>query len=72
MAANPNNLHYFLRGGTVLPTYATGNVNGTADCQYFRRGGTVMFGAAILPWYFNQEFMGSSNFGQAVPRSNSF
>ena len=72
MSANPNTLSYFVRGGTVLPNYATGNVNGTGTCAYFVRGGTVMFKSAILPWYYGQEFAGGYNAGQAVPRSNSF
>ena len=72
MAANPNNLNYFLRGGSVLPTYAMGNVDGTANMKYWRQGGGVAFQAAILPWFNPETYTGYLNYGQAVNRSNTY
>ena len=50
MAANPNNVNYVLGGGTVLPRWVLGSVTeGTGAVDYFERGGTIVFQAAIQP-----------------------
>jgi len=47
MAADPNKLNYWIRGGTVLPPYVRATAQNTNNAQYFDRGGTVMFPAII-------------------------
>jgi len=49
VAANPNNVNYFLRGGTVWPQYVLGSVAGTADTDYWIRDGVIQFPADIQP-----------------------